>query len=134
MNTSYPSAFDRRSRPRFQIRAPLTILTQGHEISAFTRDINNKGVYFCISATDAPSVGEVLEFVIELPAELTLSGSCCGIQCQGRVLRTSETSWDEAGVATELFRYTFLTDDRSAISSDRSKSLRIDGGRGTNRT
>jgi hypothetical protein len=118
VNTSYPSAFDRRSRPRFQIRAPLTILAQGHEISAFTRDISNRGVYFYISTTDAPSVGEVLEFVIELPAEVTLSESC-RIRCQGKVLRTSETSWDEAGVATELFRYAFLSDDRSGTSSDR---------------
>ncbi len=58
-------------------------------------------------------MGEVVEFVIELPAEVTLSESC-RIQCQGRVLRIIETSWNEAGVATELFRYAFVSDDRQS--------------------
>ena len=113
MKTTYPSAFDRRSRPRFEIRAPLTIFAKEREIPAFTRDISNKGVFFNISTADAPSVGEVVEFVIELPAEVTLSESC-RIQCQGRVLRIIETSWNEAGVATELFRYAFVSDDRQS--------------------
>jgi hypothetical protein len=111
MKTTYPSAFDRRSRPRFEIRAPLTIVAKEREISAFTRDISNKGVSFNISTVDAPSVGQVLEFVIELPAEVTLSESC-RIRCLGRVLRIVGTSWNEAGVATELFHYAFVSDDR----------------------
>jgi len=113
MKPAYPSSFDRRSRPRFEIRAPLTIFAKGREVAAFTRDISNKGVFFNISAVDAPAVGEVLEFVIELPAEVTLSESC-RIRCQGRVLRIIGTSWNEAGVATELFHYAFVSDDRQS--------------------
>lgn len=117
MKTIYPSTFDRRSRPRFEIRAPLTIIAVGREIPAFTRDISNKGVYFYISTTDTPSVGEVLEFVIELPAEVTLSDNC-RIRCQGKVLRTNETTWQEVGVATELFSYAFLSEERSSTASE----------------
>jgi hypothetical protein len=42
---------------------------------------------------------------------VTLSESC-RIRCQGRVLRTTETSWDEVGVATEVSRYAFLSEER----------------------
>ena len=114
VNTIYPSAFDRRSRPRFEIRAPLTILAGAHQVSGFTRDLSNRGVYFYVSPPDSPRIGEVLEFVIELPAEVTLSESC-RIRCQGRVLRTAETSWDEVGVATEVSRYAFLSDERLGV-------------------
>ena len=119
MKTIYPSAFDRRARPRFEIRAPLTIRARGGEIPAFTRDLSNRGVYFYISPADTPRVGDVLEFVIELPAEVTLSESC-RIRCQGRVLRTTETSWDEVGVATEVSRYAFLSDEKLGARSTES--------------
>src|SRR5260370_24420109 len=103
-NYIYPSACDRRVRPRFEIRAPLTLISEGREIAAFTRDISNRGVFFNISLVDKPRIGQILEFVIELPAEVTLSDSC-RILCQGKVIRTKETSWDEVGVATEVLHY-----------------------------
>jgi hypothetical protein len=94
-------------------------LAGGRQIPAFTRDLSDQGVYFYISPTDTPRVGDDLEFVIELPAELTLSESC-RIRCQGRVLRTTETSWDEVGVATEMTRYAFLSGERCGAHSTQS--------------
>lgn len=110
MNHSYPSAFDRRAKPRFEITAPLTILAEGREISAFTRDISNIGVFFLISPVDTPRIGQTLKFVIELPAEVTLSNSC-RIQCLGRVIRTNDLSGEKVGVAAQVLRYSFMSDD-----------------------
>jgi len=120
-NCIYPSAFDRRVRPRFEIRAPLTIILEGREIAAFTRDISNRGVFFYLSPVDTPRIGQILEFVIELPAEVTLSDSC-RIRCQGKVIRTKETSWEEVGVATEVLRYSFLSDDLSGPRATKAGS------------
>jgi hypothetical protein len=120
-NYTYPSAFDRRARPRFEIRARLTIIAEGREISAFTRDISNRGVFFYISPAHTPRIGQILEFVIELPAEVTLSDSC-RIKCQGRVLRTKHTSWEVVGVATEVLRYAFLSDDLSGTRATNAGS------------
>jgi hypothetical protein len=119
VNTIRRLAFDRRSRPRFEIRAPLTVFSGGREISAFTHDLSNRGVYFHISPADTPRVGDDLEFLIELPAEVTLSESC-RIRCQGRVLRTTETSWDEVGVAMEVSHYAFVSAERFDARSTES--------------
>ena len=107
VNYVFPSAFDRRSRPRFEIRAPLTILDHGREISAFTRDINSIGVFFYVPADDAPSIGQVLKFEIELSADVTFS-DVCRIQCIGKVIRINRVSSDDVGVATQLSRYSLL--------------------------
>jgi hypothetical protein len=107
-NNIDPSPFDRRVRPRFEIRAPLTLIAEGREIAAFTRDISNRGVFFYIDCADAPQVGQILEFVIELPAEVTLSESC-RIQCEGKVLRAAETTFKEMGIAMEVLHYEFAS-------------------------
>lgn len=83
---------------------PITMMAEGREISAFTRDISNIGVFFYFSPGDTPCVGETLKFVIELPGELTLSDSC-RIQCLGKVVRTSDISEKEVGVAAQLLYY-----------------------------
>jgi len=54
----------------------LTILTDDGEISGYTRDISSIGVFFYLSASDTPRIGQLIEFVIELPAEVTLSAAC----------------------------------------------------------
>src|SRR5438270_1544343 len=104
---TFPSELDRRARPRFEIRAPLTILDHGREISTFTRDISSIGVFFYMPPADAPSIGQVLKFSIELSADVTFS-EVCRIQCVGKVIRINRMSSDEVGVATLLSRYSFV--------------------------
>jgi len=103
---------DRRKTQRYQIKAPLTISVGDREVAGFTRDLSNRGVFFYVSAGDAPVAGEELEFVVELPPEVTLSNSCL-IRCQGRVARTELNMRDEAGVAAEILEYRILNEVRS---------------------
>jgi len=111
MRKNQPEVDDRRKTQRFQIKAPLTILIGDREIAGFTRDLSNRGVYFYLGAGDAPVAGEEIEFVVELPPEVTLSNSCL-IRCQGRVARTDLTPRSETGVAAEILKYRILNETR----------------------
>jgi hypothetical protein len=98
------TAENRRDRQRFDINAPLTVFIGRREISGFTRNLSNKGVYFYLDlAGSAPIEGE-FEFMVELPPEVTLS-TCCLIRCQGRVLRADNTSRQLTGIAAQIIRY-----------------------------
>jgi len=112
MKKSEPEVDNRRKTQRFQIKAPLSISLGGREIAGFTRDLSNKGVYFYVGAGDQPQPGEELEFVVELPPEITLSNSCL-IHCRGRVARTELTPLNEAGVAAEILEYRILNEQRT---------------------
>jgi hypothetical protein len=105
-------ANDRRGRQRFSINAPLTIFVGGREISAYTRDLSNRGVYFYLALTDSPLIERDFEFTVELPPEITLS-TCCQIRCRGRTVRTEITSMNLTGVAAEILDYSIL---REAMS------------------
>jgi hypothetical protein len=89
---------------RFGMNAPLTVLVGNREIPAFTRDLSNRGVYFCLNLADGALVSPDFEFVVELPPEVTLS-TCCRIHCKGRVVRKETTSWHETGIAAEILHY-----------------------------
>jgi hypothetical protein len=80
------SANDRRERQRFGINAPLTMILGKREIAGFTRDLSNQGVYFFLDMGGIAPLGGEIEFLVELPPEITLS-TCCTIRCQGRVVR-----------------------------------------------
>jgi len=104
MRNNLSPAHDRREGNRFTINAPLFVIDGKQEISGFTRDLSNRGIYFYLDlATHSLPAGD-LEFVVELPPEITLYMGCL-IRCQGRVLRTDRTSMQLAGVAAEILRY-----------------------------
>ena len=107
MRKNQPEVDDRRKTQRFQIKAPLTISVGDREVAGFTRDLSNRGVFFYVSAGDAPVAGEELEFVVELPPEITLS-SCCFIRCRGRAVRTENAQNDLVGMAVEILDYSIL--------------------------
>jgi hypothetical protein len=109
MKNSQPEVDNRRKTQRFQIQAPLTISIGDREVAGFTRDLSNKGVYFYVGADDRPQPGEELDFVVELPPEITLSNSCL-IRCRGRVARTELTPRNEAGIAAEILEYRILNE------------------------
>src|SRR5271166_149692 len=100
---------DRRIRQRFSINAPLTLLVGDRQIPAYTRNLSNRGVYFYLSLCDSELVDIDLEFVVELPPEITLS-TCCRIRCRGRVVRKEKTSSNLTGVAAEILDYSILRD------------------------
>jgi len=98
---------ERRGRERFMLRAAMTVLSDDREIPAFTQNMSNLGVYFCVGNSDSARIGQDIEFVIDLPPEITFSTGC-RIRCRGRVVRTEKTSWDETGVAAEIVDYSII--------------------------
>jgi len=97
---------DRRRSQRFKLSAPLTVLAGKYEISAFTRDLSNRGVYFYLALSDSALIESDFEFLIEMPSEITLSSSC-RIRCRGRLVRKEMTSRNltGAGIAAEILDY-----------------------------
>jgi hypothetical protein len=105
------SAVERRSSQRFKISAPLTVIVGDHEITAYTRDLSNRGVYFYLTLPDSTLIDREFEFLIEMPSEITLTASC-RIRCRGRLVRKEVTSRNltGAGIAAEILDYSILRD------------------------
>ena len=111
MTEDFSMENDRRGSHRFKISAPLTVVAGGQEISAFTRDLSNRGVYFFVSLSDSALIERDFQFLIEMPSEITLSSSC-RIRCQGRVVRKEMMmkNLTGAGIAAEILDYSILRD------------------------
>ena len=105
------TANERRNSQRFKISAPLTVIVEGHEIPAYTRDLSNRGVYFYLALPDSTLVDRDFEFLIEMPSEITLMTSC-RIRCRGKLIRKEVTSRNltGAGIAAEIMDYSILRD------------------------
>lgn len=111
MTEDLTTANERRGSQRFRISAPLTVIAGDHEISAYTRDLSNRGVYFYLSLADSALIDRDFEFLIEMPSEITLSSSC-RIRCKGKLVRKEMTSRNltGAGIAAEILDYSILRD------------------------
>jgi hypothetical protein len=107
MRQNLARAGDRRGRQRFSLNAPLTVTIGDREISAYTRDLSNRGVYFFIGSDDVPLIDHDFDFTLELPPEITLS-TCCLIQCRGRAIRKDIASRNLTGVAAEILSYSII--------------------------
>jgi PilZ domain len=109
MTEDFAAESDRRGSQRFKISAPLTVIVGSHEISAYTRDLSNRGVYFYLSLSDSALIDRDFDFLIEMPSEITLSSSC-RIRCRGRLVRKEMTSRNltGAGIAAEILDYSIL--------------------------
>lgn len=114
MTGDFTAENDRRGSQRFKISAPLTVVTGDREISAYTRDLSNRGVYFYLGLADSALIDRDFEFLIEMPSEITLSSSC-RIRCRGRLVRKEMTSRNltGAGVAAEILDYLILRESAS---------------------
>ena len=115
MTEDFVAGTDRRGSQRFKISAPLTVIVGDREISAYTRDLSNRGVYFYLGLSDSALIERDLEFLIEMPSEITLSSSC-RIRCRGRLVRkeTATRNISGAGVAAEILDYSILRDPIAA--------------------
>jgi hypothetical protein len=103
------TANDRRGSQRVKTCVPITLFAGECEISAYSRDLSNRGVYFYVDLLDSALIGDNIEFLVEFPAEFTLSTSC-RIRCRGRLVRKERTSrnFAEIGIATEILNYSIL--------------------------
>lgn len=109
------TANDRRETERFRTRVPITVLTGDSEISAYTRDLSNRGIYFYLDLLDSALVEGHIDFLVEFPPEVTLSSSY-RIRCRGRLVRRERTSrnFAEIGIAAEVLSYSFLGETTSS--------------------
>lgn len=114
MTVNLQSAQDRRGSLRFEVNAPLTVTIGKRQISGFTRDLSNRGVYFYLDLADNAQIDREIEFQVELPPEIALS-SHCRIRCAGRVLRTDNPSKQLTGIAVEILHYSI---ERESAASD----------------
>ena len=105
-------ANDRRETRRFRVSAPLTVIAGDREIPAYTRDLCNRGVYFCLASDDSRLIDRDFEFMVDLPPEITLSTNC-RIRCRGRALRKETAFTSLTGVAAKILDYSILRETGS---------------------
>ena len=107
MNPLLVSQIERRSAVRFSASVPLTISIGERVVTAHTRDISDRGVYFYLGSTESDLIGRDFEFTLSLPPEVTLS-TWCSIQCRARVARKEHSATDLTGVAAEIIDFSLL--------------------------
>jgi len=95
---------ERRLGKRFSIRLPLTVLTPMEDVSAFTRDLSDTGVYFYISSKDVGLISREFKCRVEFPPEITMSTSR-RMSFKGVLLRTEKHTTGEVGFAARLFKW-----------------------------
>jgi PilZ domain len=104
---------ERRVKPRFSLKVPLTVFIGDRGLSAYTKDVSNRGVYFYLPTADSGLIDRDFEFQLHLPPEVTLS-TWCSIHCRGRLVRKEVTIMDLTGVAAEILQYSIL---REAVNT-----------------
>lgn len=109
MTFDLESATDRRKAKRFKLSAPLTVNLGDREIAAYTKDLSDGGVYFYLGSDDSKLIGSDIDFMVDLPPEITLS-ACCRIQCRGKMLRTDASPTGLTGVAAQILNYSIFRD------------------------
>jgi hypothetical protein len=101
---------ERRASERFPIRIPITLLSEGRNISAFTGNISAQGIFFYFPIAESAFINQdhqELDFIIEFPSELTLCASM-RVRCFGKAVRKQNTAQYETGVGAKICRYIFL--------------------------
>ena len=93
-----------RSAVRFPVHLPVLILIGTEQVEAFTINISHNGVLLRVPCTIPEEAG--LEFLLQVPKEVTLDGSTAAIHCAGHVVR----KYQEDGscfVAAVIDEYSF---------------------------
>ncbi len=106
MSQRFPEYTERRSAQRFIMRVPLTVDTSGGKVSAQTRDLSTRGLFFWTTDKVSLSMNQTVEFVIVFPPEATLS-STLNVRCKARIVRILNND-DNTGVAVEIEHYRFM--------------------------
>ena len=101
---------DQRGTRRFALRLPVAVKfadTPASELSAQTKDVSARGVYFYVDSPIAE--GAALDFTLTLPPEITLTDSI-RVRCKGRVVRVDEQPAGKVGIAAMIDQYEFLSE------------------------
>ena len=99
---------DRREARRFTMSLPMRVLPRKaneKELSAQTRDVSYRGLYFLADASF--KIGSEIEFVITLPERITQSGDV-SIRCHGQIVRVEPRENGRMGIAAKISRYEFV--------------------------
>ena len=109
MTEDFAADNERRKSRRFKISAPVTVMAGGTEISAYTRDVSNRGIYLLLTSSESEQVDSEFDFMLEIPPEITHATSC-RIRCRGRLLRREDAirNLAGAGIAAEIVSYSIL--------------------------
>jgi hypothetical protein len=75
-----------RSAVRFPMHLPVLLVIAGEQVEAITVNISHNGVLLQVPNTLPANVG--LEFLLEVPKEVTLNNSTAAIHCAGHVIRS----------------------------------------------
>ena len=101
---------DKRATRRFSLDLPISVkfLDNGkRELAGHTRDVSSRGVFIYLDTEIA--AGALIEFVMTLPTEITLSNPI-RVRCTGKVLRVDKTG-QEQGVAIAIDKYDFVSEE-----------------------
>ena len=98
---------EKRAARRFRMKLPVTVRSYDGipaNLSGMTQDISESGVLFFIAS--APPALAPIEFVVELPSEVTLTDPMRAT-CKGRVVRVLKEKMAEGyGVAATIEGFT----------------------------
>jgi hypothetical protein len=101
------SDVDRRRARRVATQIPVRRADEtGKTVFAVTKDVSPAGVYF-YAETDDWREGKQIDFVLDLPAEVTAAGVATGL-CRGTIIRTERIE-SVMGVAVRIDRFSFLS-------------------------
>ena len=75
-----------RSAVRFPMHLPVILMVNGEELQAVTVNISHNGVLLRAPQTVSADAG--LEFLLEVPKEVTLNNTTAAIHCAGHVIRS----------------------------------------------
>lgn len=98
---------EKRATRRFSLDLPIAVkfLDNGaYEANGHSRDVSSRGVFFYVSSNIEE--GASIEFVMTLPAEITLT-SPIRVRCAGKVVRADKMG-NEQGVAVAIDKYDFV--------------------------
>ena len=99
---------DQRTTRRFTLQLPLTVKIDNEGVTAQTKDVSARGVFFYMDA--APAQGSAIEFTLTLPPEITLTESI-KVKCNGKVVRVDHPEkGGQIGIAAAIDQYDFLND------------------------
>ena len=105
---------DRREARRFTMSLPMRVLpreSHTHELTAQTRDVSYRGLYFLAEAQF--QVGSEIDFVLTLPRQAPQTGEV-DIRCRGQIVRVEPSSNGRTGIAAKIDRYEFMPITASA--------------------
>ena len=79
-----------RSAVRFPMHLPVVLLIQGEQLEAVTVNMSHNGVLLEVPRAIPAETG--LEFLMEVPKEVTMNDSTAAIHCVGHVIRSYQAN------------------------------------------